>query len=89
MDADATDSPRCQQQLLELSAYLEGDLTPEAMAALDVHLERCTCCGQMADSLRRTIALCQSEDARRLPEDVQRRALASIRALLADAEPSA
>jgi anti-sigma factor RsiW len=80
-------NPACQQQLLELSAYLEGDLTPDSMAALDAHLARCECCGQMAASLRRAIALCRSEDVRDLPADVQQRALARIRALL-DAPPS-
>ena len=35
---------KCQQQLLELSAYLEGDLTPAKMAGLDAHLESCECC---------------------------------------------
>lgn len=80
---DAGTSPRCQQQLLELSAYLEGDLTPDRVAALDAHLAGCTCCGDMAESLRRTIALCRSEDARSLPDSVRRRAIAAVRALLA------
>jgi anti-sigma factor RsiW len=73
----------CQQQLLELSAYLEGDLTPEKMAELDAHLATCECCGRMAASLRRAIALCQSHDARELPPDVRARALDRVRALLA------
>ena len=80
-------SPACQQQLLELSAYLEGDLTPEKMAELDAHLARCECCDKMAASLRRAIALCRSEDARELPPDVQCRALERVRALLAGEHP--
>lgn len=75
-------SPKCQQQLLDLSAYLEADLTPEKMAELDAHLRGCECCGQLAASLRRTIALCQSEDARALPPDVKARAIERIRSLL-------
>lgn len=75
-------SPKCQQQLLELSAYLEGDVTPERMAALDAHLARCECCGRMATSLRAAIALCQSDDARALPADVELRAVARVRDLL-------
>lgn len=74
---------KCQQQLLELSAYLEGDLTAEKMAELDAHLAGCACCGQMAASLRRAIALCRSDEARGLPPDVQARALDRVRALLA------
>ena len=75
-------SSRCQQQLLELSAYLEGDLGPEQMAALDAHLVGCECCGRMAASLRRAIALCRSEDIRELPPEVQADALARVRELL-------
>ena len=75
-------SARCQQQLLELSAYLEGDLTPEKMAALDTHLAGCECCGRMAASLRRAIALCQSDEARDLPPAVQADALARVREFL-------
>jgi len=74
---------KCQQQLLELSAYLEGDLTPAKMAELDAHLAHCECCGRMAASLRRAIALCRSHDARELPPDVRARALDRVRTLLA------
>jgi anti-sigma factor RsiW len=73
----------CQQQWLELSAYLEGDLSPAKMADLDVHLANCDCCGRMAASLRQAIALGQSRHARELPADVRARALDRVRALLA------
>lgn len=75
-------STRCQQQLLELSAYLEGDLTPERMAALDAHLAGCECCGRMATSLRAAMALCRSDEARALPAEVETRAVARVRDLL-------
>ncbi len=77
---------KCRQRLLELSAYLEGDLTPERMEALDAHLAQCTCCETMAASLRRAIDLCRSDEARHLPADVQARALSRVRALLAAAD---
>lgn len=79
---DGAVSPRCQQQLLELSAYLEGDLTPERMAALDAHLAGCECCGHMATSLRAAIALCRSDDIHALPPDVEARARERVRQLL-------
>lgn len=82
-DPSPVPSPACQRQLLELSAYLEGELTPDKMAELDAHLARCECCGRMAASLRRTIALCRSQEARTLPADVQARAQERIRRLLA------
>ena len=82
---DPVASPKCQQQLLELSAYLEGDLTPERMAALDTHLAGCECCGRLADSLRAAISLCQSDAARALPAEVESRAHERVRALLREA----
>lgn len=80
---DETPSIRCQQRLTELSAYLEGELTPAKMAELDAHLASCECCGDLAAGLRRTIALCHSDEARDLPPDVKARALERVRALLA------
>ena len=79
---DRPEGGRCQEKLLELSAYLEGDLTPERMAALETHLTGCECCGRMADSLRQAIALCRSEEARTLPVDVEVRARERVRQLL-------
>lgn len=81
-------TPQCEQRLIELSAYLEGDLTPEKMVELDAHLATCECCGDMATSLRRAIALCRSDEARRLPADVQAKALERVRALLAGEAPA-
>lgn len=78
-------SSKCQQQLRDLSAYLEGDLSPLTMAELDAHLAACECCGRMADSLRRTLALCRSDEARELPADIKARALDRVRAFLASA----
>ena len=54
------------------------------MTELDAHLAGCECCGRMAESLRRAIALCRSQDARALPADVQARALDRVKALLAE-----
>lgn len=84
---DGRVSPKCQQQLLELSAYLDGELTPDRMAALDAHLAGCECCGRMAESLRAAIALCRSEEVRTLPPDVDSRARERVRALLREAAP--
>jgi anti-sigma factor RsiW len=80
--SDGANSSKCRQQLLDLSAYLEGDLTPAAMAELDAHVAACECCGRMAASLRRAIALCRSDAARDLPPDVRARALERVRTLL-------
>lgn len=82
---------RCEAELVTLSQYLEGDLTPRKARALEQHLDTCVCCASMADSLRAAIARCQSAEVRRIPADVRARARARVRALLAgsaDATPA-
>jgi anti-sigma factor RsiW len=78
-----TSAPGCTAELVTLSQYLEGDLTPRKARALEQHLDRCTCCATLADSLRDAIARCRSADVRRIPADVRARARARVRALLA------
>jgi len=75
-------SARCRTLLLELSRYLDGDLTPARGRTIERHLKACTCCGTMAARLRRTVAACRAEGKRRPPRDVTSRAAARIRALL-------
>ncbi len=73
----------CEAELVTLSQYLEGDLTPRRARALEEHLAACSCCATLADSLRDAIARCRSAEARRIPADVRARARERVRALLA------
>jgi anti-sigma factor RsiW len=73
---------RCRSLLLELSQYLEGDLTPGRCAAIERHLATCECCTTMAARLRETIDACRTAGAEQLPSDVRERARARIKALL-------
>ena len=77
-------SARCRALLVELSKYLDGDLTPARRWIVERHLKACTCCGTMAACLRKTIAACRAEGKTRLPRDVRSRAAARIRALLSE-----
>ena len=54
-------SARCRTLLLELSRYLDGDLTPARRRAVERHIKTCACCGTMAARLRRTVAACRAE----------------------------
>lgn len=72
----------CRSLLLELSRYLEGDLTPERCAAIERHLASCECCTTMAGRLRETIEACRAAGSLQLPRDVLERARARIKALL-------
>lgn len=73
---------RCRALLLELSQYLDGDLTPARRRTIERHIEDCTGCGTMAGRLRTTLAACREASETRLPRAVRSRAAARIRALL-------
>ncbi len=76
-------SARCRTLLLELSRYLDGDLTSSRRRAVERHINACACCGTMAARLRRTVAACRAEGKRRPPREVMSRAAKRIRALIA------
>ncbi len=63
----------CRDVIIEVSSYLDGDLTPEALAELKRHLDRCLDCRVIVDTVRKTIDIyCQAEPIP-LPEDVRTR----------------
>jgi anti-sigma factor RsiW len=76
-------SPRCRRLLLEVSRYLDDELTPARRRTVEQHLATCDCCGTMAARLRRTVAACRAEGSRRPSRVVMSRAAARIRALVA------
>jgi anti-sigma factor RsiW len=75
---------RCRDLLDRLSRYVDGDLTGRERAALMAHLRHCPCCEEFAESLRRTVQVCQEAGKTRLPHDVRARAKARIVALMAE-----
>ena len=75
-------SARCRALLLELSLYLDGDLSAARRRAIERHIKTCECCDLMAANLRRTVAACRTVGARPMPRDVRARAAARIRALV-------
>jgi len=84
MTAPTRPSARCLALLLELSRYLDGDLTPARRRTIERHIKECACCETMAGRLRQTLAACRAVRAPRLPRAVRSRAEARIRALLRD-----
>jgi anti-sigma factor RsiW len=80
---------RCRDLLGRLSLYIDGDLNARQRRALMAHLRRCPCCEEFAESLKRTVQLCQQAGRRRLPADVRARARARIAELLSDEEGDA
>lgn len=69
---------RCRDLLERLSLYVDGELKGPQRRALMAHLRRCPCCEQFAESLKRTVLLCQQAGRTRLPADVRARARARI-----------
>ena len=79
---------RCRAFLEKLSLYIDGELSGPARRTVTLHLRRCPCCHELADSLHRTVVLCRQSGGRRLPAEVRARARARITALLAEEHPS-
>lgn len=74
---------RCRELLVQLSTYVDGELTGADRRAVVAHLKRCPCCQAMADGLRHTVETCRKAKTARLPAAVRARARARITALLA------
>ena len=82
MSAPTRPSPRCRALLLELSRYLDGELSPVRRRTVERHIDTCACCGTMAARLRRTVAACRAEGQRQPPRAVMLRAAKRIRTLV-------
>ena len=83
MSVQARPSARCRMLFVELSRYLDGDLTPARRRAVERHIKACACCGTMAARLRTMMAVCRAEGKRRPPRAVMSRATERIRVLIA------
>ena len=83
MSARKRSTDDCRALLLQVSRYLDGDLTPGRLRTMERHIKGCACCGTLAARLRKTLKACRAEGRRRPPRDVRSRAAARIRALIA------
>jgi anti-sigma factor RsiW len=54
-----TGAAECREVFARLSAYLDGELTPEERRRLEEHLCGCPPCVEFMNSLRRTVELCR------------------------------
>jgi anti-sigma factor RsiW len=48
---------KCQHLLENMSTYLDGEASAELCAEIERHLEGCTDCRVVVDTLRKTVAL--------------------------------
>jgi len=64
----------CDELLGSLSAYIDGELSPELCQELEKHLAGCDNCRVVLDTTKRTIELVHSPiEKPDLPEDVRER----------------
>jgi anti-sigma factor RsiW len=69
----------CQELMEQLNAYIDGELDPGLCALLESHLEICTNCRVVVNTLKKTIELCQKDGQETtLPPDARQRLLASL-----------
>jgi anti-sigma factor RsiW len=72
----------CRTILADVSAYLDGELGPEACRAMTRHCRTCPDCADLLNGLKRTVGLCREAGDRPLPKSVRARARAEVRRLL-------
>lgn len=89
MTAPKRPSARCRSLLLEVSQFLDGDLTPARRKTIERHITECGCCGTLAGRLKKTMAACRAEGNKRPPAAVRARAAARIKKLMAARHRSA
>jgi len=63
----------CRGLIREISAYLDGELTPELLGDIERHLERCKDCRLIVDTTRKTIEIYYNAQPLALPNDVRER----------------
>lgn len=69
----------CKDYLIKFSEYIDGELPPEVCEQIRAHLEHCTNCTIVLDTLRRTIDLYHHESENEsLPDSVRTRLFARL-----------
>ncbi len=76
----------CPDVLNLFSRHLEGEISADVCAQMERHLEACSRCRGTCESLKRTLALCRTSPAPRVPFNVQDSVRRAVRNFLA--EPS-
>jgi anti-sigma factor RsiW len=69
----------CQDIANQLNQYVDGDLDPDLCAAIEAHMDSCTNCQIVFDTLKKTIHLYQMDrEDTTLPPDARRRLFACL-----------
>jgi anti-sigma factor RsiW len=64
----------CKELFARLSAYLDGELSPENRSELEEHICGCPPCIEFIESLRRTVDLCRGFQSTESPAPISAQA---------------
>jgi RNA polymerase sigma-70 factor (ECF subfamily) len=84
----AAPAPGCPDVVARLSRYLEGEISREACADMEQHVESCPRCRRACDALRQALGVCRALPAPEVPSEVQQTVRSGIRRLLAASSES-
>ena len=71
--------PQCQEALDQLDEYLRQELTPEHMARITDHLEKCRPCFSQAEFQRSYLQMIEKAKGQCCPDSLRRRVLDALR----------
>lgn len=81
----APTDPACPDVLQILSRHLEGDIGPDACAAMEAHVASCASCSRACDSLRSAVAICKTSGGAPLSPSASARVRAALGRVVARA----
>ncbi|NJL26975.1 MAG: zf-HC2 domain-containing protein [Thermoanaerobaculia bacterium] len=70
---------QCDDLLLLINDYVDGDVDPAICAELEGHLDGCNPCQIVVDNIRKTIALYRGEEVFELPLELRERLCQRLR----------
>jgi RNA polymerase sigma-70 factor (ECF subfamily) len=74
--------PNCPDVLTMLSKKLEDEISPDLCAEMERHVDSCSHCKGLCDSLKRSLALCKSAPSPLVPQQVQESLRKAVQAAL-------
>lgn len=66
-DQRTTETGDCKELFARLSAYLDGELSPEEHRGMEQHICGCPPCVEFLESVRRTVDLCHGFESAESP----------------------
>ena len=73
MTSDDHDHKHCLEMFEKLSEYIDGELDHATCAAIKAHAENCVACFSCLETLKRTVALCNTSKEKPIPQELSRK----------------